>query len=165
MPWQSPSDEQLDEWAETHVRYEVQLLVSTAIEFRSRYPRMPDADEFREPTVDDALLESALVHARLINEFLVGDRHEYAISASDWISSWSHRALPIDTVKMIDAQVAHLSSRRTSSQPWDVPSYAYACCQGLQRFLVALHLRRPERSAAFEVARLHVARGTSELAP
>jgi hypothetical protein len=155
----------LDAWASVHVRYEVQMLVAGAVEFARRYMSMPAQDGFQEATIDDALLEATLVHIRLLDEFLAGAPHENAVNARHWVPNWSTRCISKEVRAQIDGQVAHLSSRRASSQTWDVRGYAYACCKGLDRFLTEVAARNPERSAAFDGAREHIRRGLACLGP
>lgn len=63
-------DDERDASAETHLRYEVSILVGPAGEYTRRYPAGgPDAVRFKCPIYDDALLESTLVHPRCLDEF------------------------------------------------------------------------------------------------
>ena len=161
----SPKSETLDTWARTHVRYEAQMLVAGAVEFVRRYSSMPPQDSFREPTIDDALLEATLVHLRLVDEFLAGSPHPHAVNAAHWLPQWSSRGISTEVRERIDAQVAHLSSSRVPHHDWEIQRNTYECCVALDRFLQAVAVRRPERSAAFEGAREQVHRGLGSLAP
>jgi hypothetical protein len=157
--------EELDEWASRHVRYEVQMLVESAVEFTRRYESMSAPGRFQEPTIDDALLEATLVHARLLDEFLAGfSRHTAAVKARHWVSNWSSSGcLSADERRSINAQVAHLSSERAPWRDWDLRGYALACCQELERFLAEVAAHTPERSPAFDETREIVDRGLSFL--
>jgi len=141
------------------------MLVACALEFARRYPCMPDPDGFLEPPIDDALLEATLVHLRLLDDFLAGSSHPNAVNARAWIPDWSERCIPKEVRERIDAQVVHLSSRRLRmpSPRWDIPAYAHACCERLDKFFEAVRVQNPERSPAFDGARDQISRGLSLL--
>lgn len=144
------------------------MLVATTEEFTRRYPSGYVRSGFSSPTTDGALLEAALVHIRLVDEFLGGSisADERGVYAQHWLPGWSRRlCISSDVRKEINAQVAHLSWERVPFRQWDIRGYAYACCEELASFLDAVAADNPERSKAFDGAREHVDRGLAHLRP
>ena len=136
------SDEELDDLASSHVQYEVAMLVAQACEFHKRYPYgMPPPDRFKNPVVDDALLEATLVHLRLLDDFLRSTGGPRSVRAQEWVSQhdWQPRKdwLKPEIPKRISQQVAHLSQQRDAWFEWDIRDYAHRCCRELESFVGA----------------------------
>lgn len=154
MPARRIPDEELDAFAARHLRYEVAMLVAQAGEYARRYPAGgPGEDGFRCPAYDDALLESTLVHLRLLDEFLSSrGSHRCDVRANDWVSDdvWSptDQWLSHAVRRRINWQVAHLSLCREGRVDWDLRSLAYACCTEFTHFLRAVKTHRPARMPA-----------------
>lgn len=104
-PW-TPDEPALERYARTHVAYEARTLRGQ-IEAAGRLGgRLRDAREL-------ALMEAALVHLRLLDDFVgsppVGDD----VSATHYLSTWKlQQFLEADERDRINAQVAHLAARR-----------------------------------------------------
>jgi hypothetical protein len=161
---------ELDALADSHVRYEVAMVVAQAGEWCRRYPHgMPPLDGLRDPVADDALLEAALVHLRLLDDFLDSrGQHPCDVRASYWIprSSWRPKKwLPAGVRRRINWQVAHLSLCRDEWFDWKIGLYAYRFCVEFEAFLRAVEVHRPDRLAAFDVARRCACEGVRLLAP
>jgi len=162
------SDRDLDELARTHLSYEVRMLVEQACKFHARYrDGMARLERFKEPVLDDALLEATLVHLRLLDDFLGPRRKDDRdLHASDWIADWAaSQWLPSGEWKRVGAQVVHLSWRRDPRFEWDIRAYVYACCEELDRFFREVKLRDAVRHAALADAHKHVRDGLRSLAP
>jgi hypothetical protein len=108
------SDEQI--WI-THLNYELSTLAELPT-LVDRYDRDgPDA-------VKNACLESALLHGRVMIEFLVGRpqkggarrRSPHDVQPSDFLASWSHPNPEIfdGYLDLIDPHFAHLSKKRSN---------------------------------------------------
>lgn len=85
---------------------------------------------------EDALLESSLMHLRLLDEFLrnAGDEKN-DIRASDWVQGWRGQPWLDPRVRArINWQVAHLSALRETRYDWKLCAYGQACCEELDRF-------------------------------
>jgi len=98
------------------------MLVAQACEFHKRYPYgMPPPDRFKNPVVDDALLEATLVHLRLLDDFLRSTGGPRSVRAQEWVSQhdWQPRKdwLKPEIRTRISQQVAHLSQQRVLPEP------------------------------------------------
>jgi hypothetical protein len=126
--------EQYEEYA-WHVCFEIEALLDQVALLVERFgptgPQGSDTDTEGEP-----MLEASLVHLRLLDDFLGPIRkHPEDVHASNWVHGWAGRAFLEPRVrKVIDWQVAHLSTRRVVWADWDLPSYVAACCEALTRF-------------------------------
>lgn len=165
------SNAELDALAQGHVQYEVAMLVGQACDFHRKYPEgMPPSGGFKDPIVDDALLEATLVHLRLLDDFLrsVGT-HPCDVRASDWVPkrTWQPTKdwLKPDIRRRINWQVAHLSVCRDSWFDWDVRGYGYACCKELESFVLAVGNHNPGCLRAFDAVETCIAQGLECLVP
>lgn len=115
-------------------------LVAYSVSLCRRYPPngVPGPDGFRDPPYDDALREGALVHLRLLDEFLGSRSDKRDAKAADWVSGWTRSCLSVIDRERIDRQVVHLSLKRDPSYPWELGRYTTECLTELQRFLDAL---------------------------
>ena len=142
-----PSPETLDDWAE-HVRYEVWALVGQLTILIDRYGVSGPQGSMSNPE-GEALLEAALVHLRLLDEFLDNKpRHGTDLKASMWVEGWEAEAwLDAKVRKRMDQQLIHLSSQRDRGYEWDLHEYGLACCKQMLRFFG--QIGDPERLDAF----------------
>jgi hypothetical protein len=124
--------EQLDRRAD-HVAFEVWALVEQIIVYIERHgPRFPSGSSTFPD--EQALLEAALVHLRLLDEFLgCTGRNADDVKACDW-PGWSPNGFLGAQRKAINAHVAHLSRRRRATQEWDLPTLGKAACVRLVEF-------------------------------
>ena|SRR5947209_8652432 len=115
--------------------------------------------------IGDALLEAALVHLRLLDDFLGAGRQSQApkpgdlddVFARHWLPSWKPRGFLTPTQRSrINAQLAHLSARRRWRHGWDVPRMATQPCRLLLRFLDELEATDARRARAFRDCRVAV---------
>jgi hypothetical protein len=107
----------------------------------------------------DAVLESWLVHVRVLDEFLRLTRSEKGNAyAREWYRQWSGGFLDDAERRAIDRQVTHLNARRRSPAEWDVRGLTEAACAKLIEFCDAVRARHPERHDALVDARGFVER-------
>ncbi len=133
------SDEERDDFASKHLRYEVRMLVCHARALLRDYPnRLPDDEEFGFPHhAYDALLEAWLVHLRLLDEFLEAKkRSRDRVNARHWLGqSWSSEGfLKEPEVRAVNSQVAHLGRGRRSPKGWAVQELTTKACESLVAF-------------------------------
>jgi len=117
------------------IRYEVHAMWSTALEYASR-PR----DLFgSDVTIDNALIESCLVHARLLGDFLdvKKSRYEDAALAVHYLASWDSKdTLAKDERKRINWMIMHLSAKRSRvKEGVDLVGTADRVMQVMDRFI------------------------------
>ena len=128
------SSEQYEEYA-WHVCFEIESLLDQVELLVERYgPSGPEGSD-TDPE-GEALLEASLVHLRLLDDFLGARRkHPEDVHASDWVPDWSGQPFLDPSVrKLIDWQVAHLSTRRVTWAGSELPTYVAACCAALAQF-------------------------------
>jgi len=145
----------LESFAREHVAYEVSMLTETTRLLR-------DARRGQRPVLSSpmeiAYLESFLVHARLLDEFFgVDKRRVFAADAraSDYLDrSWKpvHPVLDTDQRRAVNAQVVHLSVRRTNKVGFDVDAIADAVCESVLGFCAVLTVLRRKWFVAAESA-------------
>ena len=97
-----------------HVGYEASQLggAATLIE-RGHFPTSGGTDV--ERIVGNALLESALLHLRSLNDFFgrTASSHMEDVFAVDFLPSWDPRwVLTVDEKKTLDQRLAHLTTAR-----------------------------------------------------
>ena len=154
---QYPDDELID-FAERAIEYEVRMLVHDAASLHELRPDgylgggMPDHKW-------DAVLEAWLVHLRLLDDFLEkGQSHHGAAIARDWHDLWrSDGFLDEDVRDAVNDQLMHLSWRRLrwtedTRPPWEhrFVEITDACCKELIRFFGEV---RPALRPVFETPR------------
>ena len=128
---QAPGD--MESFAREHVCYEAEMLVATAARLR----------DLPEGTVDhDAVLESFLVHARLLDDFLACPIPEQKGRGNDdvvaryYVPTWPlKRVIPGSQRVQANKLVAHLTWSREDKQPIDVALILGSVVSGLRRFL------------------------------
>jgi hypothetical protein len=135
-----PTDQELDTFAQ-HVAFEISMLVEQVEYYIDTHGPVFPASSSPSPE-EEALLESSLVHIRLLDEFLAcSGRHRDDIRADFW-PGWNARGfLKPDVKQAINAQVAHLSARRGTYQ-WDLALYARDCCTAMLTFFASIPAAR-----------------------
>ena len=122
-------------FAEEHVCYEVEMLIGTS-RMLSPQPRS---------VADNAMLESFLVHARLLDDFLTlkvpkpGSKFEDDVVAGHYIMKWTPRTILTEADRdLVNKFVAHLTSGRMTKEPVPVLALRAKVLSGFQRFLAEL---------------------------
>lgn len=135
------SSKTLQEMAED-VSYEMsQLALSTVLIESRRYPTQGGTDEQR--AIGNALLESALVHARSLDEFLGKEKRgqDDDVIARDYLPEWEpkHALKPAER-ESVNKRLAHITTeRRKGRHRWatqrlrDVFNEAIAFLQAVER--------------------------------
>jgi len=125
----------LKAFATEHVCYEVEMLIGTSRMLRPE-PRT---------VADNAMLESFLVHARLLDGFLTGaipkpgDRFQDDIVACHYVSEWDRgTVLTLADRDLVNKLVAHITSERMNQQPVPVLALQDKIAAALKKFLNAL---------------------------
>lgn len=125
-----------------HVAYEIDMLQATAILLRTG---------MIEGRLKNAVLESTLVHLRLVDEFLAGSGgRSDDVSAIDYLPTWAPRnVLTEDERRDVNKRVHHLTTRRIGqSYMWPL-----ALCEDAVRacvdFLTELEREEPRRGGWF----------------
>jgi hypothetical protein len=126
----------LEAFAREHVGYEAEMLVGTANLLR----RIP------EGTVEhDAVLESFLLHARLLDDFLALDVPKRGSPGADdvvarhYLPTWPlARVMPKLERDLANKMVAHLTTARADKRPVQVALVLAEVTTGLLGFVVAL---------------------------
>ena len=116
------SDEELAGFSEEHLRYEVEMLHGTAQALRDP-PR--DQDGTIGAIIEYALLESFLIHARVLISFLYDGPKSNDVAAEHFFDEnkeWTeHRPdksrLLTETQKRINKELAHLTKGRLGVRP------------------------------------------------
>jgi hypothetical protein len=105
-----------------HLHYEIDMINKTSVLIRSMGD--DESDTFR-----NAVLESFLVHVRILLEFLFhSDNHPDEVRADDYVPDWiQHRNFSKDTKRFfaklqraVNARVSHLSIRRLTPEESDI---------------------------------------------
>lgn len=122
-------------FAVEHVCYEVDMLIGTSC-MVSPHPGS---------VADNAMLESFLVHARLLDDFLTrkvpkpGSKFEDDVVARHYIPKWTPRTVLTEADRdLVNKFVAHLTSGRMTKQPVPVLALRAKVVSGFQRFLAEL---------------------------
>lgn len=135
----------LRQMAQGQLAYEVNMLFGQ-VACISMWERSPDDPEYM------ALVEAALVHLRLLDDFLgkpPNQQHD-DVHAQQFAPTWKpKRFIDPDERKRINAQVQHLAWRRTSGADWDFSALCLGFAEGLSEFLSVLDHTVPERSDWF----------------
>lgn len=155
--------EELSEFAQEHLSYEMGMAAHLATHWRV-------APALLGPVSHSAFLVATLVHLRLLDDFVnrterpthddvdsegrVRSRVETDdVLAVDYLPSWTPRErLPRKERRAVNAQVAHLSMRRTRGRPWDAIELARTVLGECDRFLSELEREDPEYAACLEAA-------------
>lgn len=142
-------DNDLDDFA-LHVEYEVEMLVGQVELLVDFYGPGGPAGSFTSPQ-DEAILDAALVHLRLLDEFLGSKGRATDVKAKYWVPGWPARNWLDRSVRdRINWQLVHLSTLREVGHGWDLCEYARACCEELVRFFDEVKKQcPPERLEAF----------------
>jgi len=134
--------EELTAWARYHLRHEVVQLAAMAVTLS--VDNLVLTPQRSATWVGNALLESFLLHARTVADFLRNhhdnpkDRRADDVLAVDYLPSWQPRdALSRDDRRGINKQLAHLSIKRLpgSERPWHFAAIASRLLAGMGTFL------------------------------
>lgn len=160
----SPSEQELKDYADAHIAYEIRTLLYQVVELARWHQRGRVHD-----MTYDALIEAPLVHLRLLDEFLgsrqqvqplrAGDRD--TVFAAHYLPTWQPASfLTVDERRDVNAQVAHLSGRRKPQFPWSILDLTARCCEGLERYFAAIahDSAHSSRAAMFSQSRVLVRR-------
>ena len=128
----------LEAFAGEHVTYEAGMLVGTFEPLKA----LPDS------IARNAALESFLIHARAMDDFLSSDKaRSDDVVAKHYMESWtSESVLPADARKAVNKLVAHLTSKRLDKQPVNIADVLDAVIGQFEKFLEELP---PERRGWF----------------
>lgn len=135
----------LSQMAQGPLTYEVNMLFGQVACISMR-ERSPDIPEYM------ALVEAALVHLRLLDDFLgqppTGQHDD--VHAQQFAPTWQpKRFIDPDERQRINAQVQHLAWRRTSGADWDFSTLCLAFAERFLEFLNVLDHTAPECSDWF----------------
>lgn len=132
------TDDELRTLAERHLSYEVSSLWRSAVEHY-----LTTGDTERDWTVGNALLEAALLHARVLDEFL-GARQKFPddVRAKQYITGYRVRALHSKQLKNIDKTLVHLTTHRRTIPRWQMLDVVERVTGGMQKFITELPLHR-----------------------
>ncbi len=134
-------DVNLGDYARTHVGYEVRMLLGT-------YALLSRA---RDPIEHDAALESFLLHARALDDFLgCSDPREGDVVARRFVDTWQPMyPLTPELRRSVSKRVAHLTEDRVDKESIQVLDVLAAVAAGFERFLAMLP---PEQQSQFAQA-------------
>jgi hypothetical protein len=143
-----PRDDELKVWARRHLVYEVRMLVASAVELSKHDTASPQSN---------ALLESFLIHARCLRDFLWGTRskwHSKDAFAQDFCepAGWERERgevppalAEIGSRERMGRELAHLTYHRKDVSPdaklWACGDVCLEIIEALDRFM---SLARPE---------------------
>ena len=118
------------------VAYEVQMLIHVADAF-------PGGQRIIESVEDrNVFLESFLVHARVVDEFLRSTPNRDDITAEHYLPSWTGRSILTDVERLaIDKQVAHLTAARRDKIKFPVMAVARRLAVEFLDFCTQLYAR------------------------
>jgi hypothetical protein len=136
------TDEYLREYSDTHLLYEVQMLVDTAHQLASYSVVNRNAGNDAWAT-RNALLESFLIHARNLKFFFCHKPKEDDISAWQYDDQWSFPSMCPETRTMyaqMSKRLAHLTSKRPLPEegpptPWDCKTITKRLVECLKMFV------------------------------
>jgi hypothetical protein len=134
-------DIDLSDYARSHVCYEVRMLLGT-------YALLPRARDLIE---HDAALESFLLHARALDDFLgCSDPRKGDVVAGRYVDTWQPRyPLTPEQRRSVGKRVAHLTEDRVDKESIQVLALLAAVAAGFERFLAMLP---PEQQSQFAEA-------------
>jgi hypothetical protein len=130
-----------------HIRFEVHALWATAIEYTYRSRGVCGSDVI----IDNALIESCLVHARLLADFLDAKKATYEDAlAVHYAPSWHSRdTLTKDERDLINWMIMHLSAERIRvTEGLDLVKIAERVLQVMGQFIA--QIIEPEIQRWFE---------------
>lgn len=125
----------LEEIARVHYFYELRMLIDQAT---ALHPPPPD-DQWDFGV--DAVLEAALLHARVLNGFFGGKLESTSDAWDDVVAvhyapSWQPKGfLPPKDAHDLNKQLAHLSGSRRQRRDWVTPFMAVKACRMHLRFV------------------------------
>ena len=131
--------EQLERFAKD-LTYEVRMLDATA---RALLATPPSLER-------NAFLESLLIHARVLDEFLGHDRQHDNVTAGDYAPAWNMKPLPDKLRRVTNKLVAHPSAARLTKEAVNFHAAARGVLAGFQEFVDQLD--EPEREWFAEAA-------------
>jgi len=135
-------------FAERHIAYEVGMTATGTLLLHQPPGVYGEA-------LKNAILESVLIHLRLLDEF-VGRQPQHAedVAATDYLATW----IPVDGGPLmgyralINWQVAHVSIRREAGRLWNVLELATEVLTECQRFFDELSTSSSPYVDAFSTA-------------
>jgi hypothetical protein len=133
--------QRLQTFGDGSLAYETSMLYETTAELVRRLVRSSEAtDTFvsDETSMRNALLESLLIHARVLQEFLnrKSSQHADDVLAVQFVPDWNDdlRVVVGDIVTRMHKQLAHLSLARERKRPWPVIQIADDILSEMRRF-------------------------------
>jgi hypothetical protein len=152
----------LEQFAKDAVTYEVTTMLGEV-----GHPNLHGSD----PVLQVALIEAVLVHVRLLDEFhgqTGANAHPNDVLASHFLPTWTPtRTLSPPDRDAINAQLAHMSTQRTSGYSWDLATLVTDACRMFVSFVDAVRVANPGRAAwfdpAYQAASAMVAKYTSRV--
>ena len=131
-----------------HIGYELRMLTGQVTALERRNVRSPR---------EQALIEAALVHSRLLDEFLTkpAGRRKFAARAALW--GWGGGGFLTRRERgRVNAKVAHLAIDRLTQpdwQPQELGPLAVRCCERILGFVEHVGRTEPARGSAFATAK------------
>jgi|GEM_PF-2059992 len=131
------------------VVYEVQMLIHTA-------DSLPGGRrEVRSVADRNVFLESFLLHARVVDEFLRSTPKRDDVAAFHYLSAWTGGPMLSAAERTaIDKQLAHLTASRRNKTPFSVTSIARRLAGGFVTFCERLADENDDRALWFSEGRL-----------
>lgn len=116
------------------------MLANMTINLVNRFlPSNQESQHYEPPSTRNAFLESLLIHARVLQEFLTAKpgRHNDDALATHFVPAWSAnlRVVTGHLVTRMHKQLAHLSLERENKELWPVVQIADDVLSELRRFL------------------------------
>jgi hypothetical protein len=148
----SRDESELDGYARGALFYEITTLAQQASVLLQR-----QSEGQPHTTETNALIEAALIHLRLLDDFLGSERQTQPagtnppddVFARHWLPTWEPSGfLSAEERSGIHAQVAHLSSRR-SAPGWTIGEMTQRCLNRFGEFLDQLRTESPTRASSF----------------
>jgi hypothetical protein len=102
-----------------------------------------------------ALLEAALVHLRILDDFFLKMPHPQHddVTAKHYLSRWTARSFLSQADRsQINAQLMHLALRRQNAYPWNPGALMIDACDMFVRFVDDLRLTAPGQALWFDAA-------------
>jgi hypothetical protein len=133
-PRERPTDDKLREIS-GHVSYEFDMLALVASE-------LIDSGLSQNPVIQFALIESFLIHARQVHQFLARDasNQPHDVFAVDYCPEWSQKrtapsALLQKLLKDVSVRAAHLTLHRAEQHAYPVSETGAELLSEVRRFL------------------------------
>ena len=138
---ESTLQQRLQTFADGSLAYEASMLYETTAELVRRLIPSPEAEvsmSGEETSMRNALLESLLIHARVLQEFLTAakGKHPDDVLAVQFVPDWEANLQVVvgDLVVRMHKQLAHLSLARERKQSWPIIQIADDILEEMGRF-------------------------------